>query len=399
MKTYYIDTNILIDNPDAVQILSDNNQNKVLISFHVLNELERLKKDPKKSHIVSTIIRNLDQNSDKFELTKFNNNIINITDNKLLNEIINLKIDNLIFITNNDFLKIKARSLNIKNEEFKRSNPFFDFENGDYTGVFEDYNENAKLVNNCFYWCDGKIYFWRQDQEAKSIHYTNSVWNVKPRNVYQNLFFELGLNENIDVITVQSPAGSGKTFLSLALAFYHVLEKKTFQKIYITKALYEIGEKLGFLPGDINEKLSPYMKYIDNHINKLIDMRPTTRIFDEKNKDEENLISKFNKKKFEILPINYVRGMDIENSFIIIDETQNLSRDEIRTILSRFGSNCKCICIGDVSQIDNPYLNKDNNGINWIKKKFRGEKNYAHLTMKSDKYRGPICELVVKTGL
>jgi PhoH-like ATPase len=138
------------------------------------------------------------------------------------------------------------------------------------------------------------------------------------------------------------------------------------------------------------------MKYVDSLIGKLVELRPANRIFADKTKDEE---SKFNIKKFEVLPINFIRGMDIENAFVIIDETQNLTRHEVRALLSRFGENCKCICIGDTSQIDNPYLNEHNNGLNWILRKFKGQKNYAHLTMKSDKYRGPICQLVVETGL
>jgi len=401
MKTYFVDTNILIDHPDAVEILSDDNQNKVFISYHVLNELDKLKKDPQKSYKVSQVIKNLKKNLNKFTIPKINPDLAaksNSTDNKLLSEIINLNIPEIILVTADEILQIKATSLSIKSENLKRANPFTDIENGDYSGVFESINEDTKLVNNCFYWDNGKLYFYRQDQEAKSIHYTNTVWNVKPKNVYQNMFLELMLNPDINVISIQSPAGCGKSFLSLAAAFYHVLEKKNYRKIYITKALYEIGERLGFLPGDLNEKLAPYMKYIDGLIGKLTELRPAAKIFNEKN-EEPSSLAKFNNKKLEILPINYVRGMNIEDSFVIIDEIQNLSRDEVRTLLSRFGENCKCICIGDTSQIDNPYLNKHNNGLNWILRKFKGEKDYAHLVLKSDKYRGPICELVVRTGL
>jgi len=401
MKTYFVDTNILIDHPDAVEILSDDNQNKVFISYHVLNELDKLKKDPQKSYKVTQVIKNLKKNLDKFIIPKTNPDLAaksNSTDNKLLSEILNLNIPDIILVTADEILQIKANSLSILSENLKRADPFIDINNGDYSGVFESINEDTKLVNNCFYWDNGKLYFYRQDQEAKSIHYTNTVWNVKPKNIHQNMFLELMLNPDINVISIQSPAGCGKSFLSLAAAFYHVLEKKNYRKIYITKALYEIGERLGFLPGDLNEKLAPYMKYIDGLIGKLTELRPAAKIFNEKN-EEPNSLSKFNSKKLEILPINYVRGMNIEDAFVIIDEIQNLSRDEVRTLLSRFGENCKCICIGDTSQIDNPYLNKHNNGLNWILRKFKGEKDYAHLVLKSDKYRGPICELVVRTGL
>jgi len=398
MKTYFIDTNVLIDNPDAVQFLSDNNQNKVLISYNVLNELDKLKKDPKLTHTISQIVKNLKTNSNSYTII---NQVPDLaakkTDDRLLQDILNLNIENIIFVTNDNILQLKAMSLGIFCEEFKRSDPFLNTNtNGSYTGIFDQINEETKLINNCFYWDLGKLYFYRRDLEAKSIHYQNNVWKVTPKNYYQNAFLELGLCDSIDLMTIQGNAGTGKTFLSLALAFHHVLEKKSFKKIYITKAMYEIGQKMGYLPGTVNEKLSPYMKYIESLIFKLNELRTVHKIYSKTDADKDTI---FNDRKFEILPINFVRGMDLEDAFIIIDETQNLSRSDVRTLLSRMGENVKCICVGDVTQIDNPYLDVNNNGLNWIMKKCKGEKNYAHLTIKSDKYRGPICELVVKTKL
>lgn len=403
MKTYFLDTNILIDNPDAVQLLSDGNQNKVLISYYVLNELDNLKKDPKLNYVVAQVVKNLKENSDKFEIIGYHldRSFKNI-DDLMLQQILTLNNENLILVTKDNILQLKAKSLKINCEDLKRSDPFCDTTNGDYTGIFEQIDETTQLVDNCFYWDCGRLYFYRKDQEAKSIHYTNNVWKVQPKNFYQNAFFELGLCEDIDIMTIQGNAGTGKTFLSLALAFYHVLEKKNFHKIYLTKAMYEIGMQLGFLPGTVDEKMGPYMLYIESLIGKLSNLRPCDRIYgksDSKSPEEKSREKTYNPRKFEILPINYVRGRDIEDAFVIIDEIQNLSRPEVRTLLSRFGENVKCICIGDVSQIDNPYLDKHNNGLNWIMKKCKGQKNYAHLTIKSDKYRGPICELVVKTGL
>jgi len=397
MKKYFIDTNVLIDNPDAIQLLSDSNQNEVLISYHVLNELDKLKKDPKLNHIVSQVVKNLKENIGRFKIITSSKDLAaKNTDEKILQDILSLNDPTIIFITKDNILQLKAQSLNILCEEFKRANPFVDTDNGGYTGIFDQINEDTKLINNCFYWDMGKLYFYRRDQEAKSIHYTNSVWKVQPKNYYQNAFFELGLCEDIDLFTIQGAAGTGKTFLSLALAFHHVLEKKNFKKIYITKAMYEIGQKLGYLPGDINEKMAPYMKYIESLLFKLNELRTIHKIYG-KSENEKDI--EYNNRKFEILPINFVRGMDLEDSFIIIDETQNLSRSDVRTLLSRMGENVKCICIGDITQIDNPYLDSHNNGLNWIMRNCKGEKNYAHLTIKSDKYRGPICELVVKTKL
>lgn len=391
-KIYYIDTNILIDNPDAVELLSDNRQNKVKLHQSVIDEIDKLKKDPKLSHIVYQITKNLLKNTDLFDIVGKESN--KYTDDVLLNFIDKTYKDksHVRLITADKILQIKAKKRNIITEELKRSNPFIDVSNGDYTG-FIDF-EKDEFFNNCFYWKDGELWFYKNRNLTFKVDINKTVWDVQPRDYFQSAFFQLGLDDSIDIFTVQGPAGTGKTFLSLALAFYHVFERKNFEKIYIVKATYEIGQKLGYLPGDIDEKMYPYMEYIQSLIEKLTNgSRKISKLY----KDVEKF--EFNRKKFQILPINYIRGRDIENAVIIVDEVQNLSRDEVRTLLSRMGKNIKCICIGDKTQIDNPYLNKYNNGLNWILKYFKNFPNYSHITIQSELYRGPICELVVKSGL
>lgn len=391
-KIYYIDTNVLIDNPNAVELLSDNQQNRVKIHYGVINEIDKLKKDPKLNHIASQIIKNLLKNNELYDLVgKYDQK--SYVDEVLLNYIkkTHKNNSNVILVTSDKILQIKALKKNIKTEGLKRSNPFIDTTNGDYSGLI-DFEKN-KAINNCFFWKDDILFYYKNENDIRKVK-DLTVWNVEAKDIYQNMVFTLGLDNDIDIFTVQGPAGTGKTFLSLALAFYHVFEKKNYEKIYITKAVYEIGQKMGYLPGNIDEKMAPYMEYIQSLIEKLTcGNRKISKLY----KDIDKLV--FNPKKFQVLPINYIRGRDIENAFIIIDETQNLSRDETRTLLTRMGNNVKCICIGDKSQIDNPYLNYHNNGINWILKSFKDSKNYGHVTMNSKFYRGPICELAIKTGL
>jgi predicted ribonuclease YlaK len=107
----------------------------------------------------------------------------------------------------------------------------------------------------------------------------------------------------------------------------------------------------------------------------------------------------FNPKNFEILPLAYIRGMNIENAVVIIDEMQNMSRSECLALLTRMGDGVKCLCLGDTRQVDNPYLNQENNGLNWVVKKFKGSKIYSHIVLKGEKSRGPITDLVISTGL
>lgn len=388
-KRYFVDTNILIDNPDAVEILSDNKQNEVYIHYQIINELDRLKHNQKLSHTVALVVSNLVNQKELFTLVGSPSD--NYTDDELLNFLKEHKSEENILITSDKIFALKAIKSGIQCEEFKRSSPFVDITNGGYTGIVD--KDKDPIINNCFFYDDDKKIYFNKCGEVKEVELNREIWEVKPKDIYQSLFFELGLAQNVDVMTVQGPAGTGKTFLSLALAFFLVFERKAYNKIYIIKPTIEIGKELGYLPGPILEKLSPYMEYIQSLIEKLNLRRKISKLY----LDEEKSV--FNNKKFQVLPINYLRGRDLEDAFVIVDETQNLSRNEIRTVLSRMGENIKCLCIGDKTQIDSQYLSKENNALNWILRKFKGEPNYAHLTMDSKYYRGPICELVVKTKL
>jgi len=166
-------------------------------------------------------------------------------------------------------------------------------------------------------------------------------------------------NDEIELITVAGKAGSGKSLIASAAALFKVLQKKKYKKIYFITPTYEIGKELGFLPGSINEKISPFFKSINNILIQLHYLRSTTtKIFVDEN------FNNLNNKKIEYLPINYLRGMTLENCIVIIDEGQNISRIEMRSILSRMGENVKVVVTGDPNQIDNNYLNRENNGIN-----------------------------------
>jgi PhoH-like ATPase len=216
-----------------------------------------------------------------------------------------------------------------------------------------------------------------------------------PRNVFQNLALELMTNADIHIVSVQSNAGFGKSYLALATALYLVLEKKIYSKIYLIKPTIEIGQKLGYLPGRIDEKMEPYTRYIYDLLLKLHQSRSINKIFG----NTDSYLPQLNPKLFEILPLAYIRGLNIENAVVIIDEMQNMARAECRALLSRLGGGVKCICLGDIHQVDNIFLNQENNGLNWVVKKFKGSPIYSHIVLKGEKSRGPITDLVINSGL
>jgi len=393
-KHFVLDTNVLIENPKCIAALRNGQENQIYIPYTVLTELDGLKKDPRIGHIVSQAVQAILRDElvtifpPDFALTLTDD----VMDDRILKEILHMGPIEATLITNDRILQLKAKCFGIPSEEYRDSDPFRS-ESQRYTGFVEDEEE---LVPNCFRWESGTPVF-HGPEGPKPIGYTHEIWGVKPRSVYQNLALELMLAEGIDLVSIQSEAGYGKTFLSLAAALYLTLERKDnpFRKIYLVKPVVEIGAKMGYLPGDIEEKMLPYIKYIQDLLVKLHDIRPANRIFLNPEGDSFRL----NPKKFEIQPVAFIRGMNIENAVVIVDEMQNLSRGETRALLTRMGEGVKCICLGDTRQVDNPYLNESNNGLNWTVKKLKGFKNYAHMVLKGDRSRGPITDIVLKSKL
>ncbi|MDC7217422.1 MAG: PhoH family protein [Spirochaetales bacterium] len=393
-KNFVLDTNVLIENPKCITALRNGVENKVHLPYTVITELDKLKRDPRIGHIVSQAVRSI-LKDDKITILspEYAETLGDISpDDSILKETLNASIDNPILVTNDRILQIKAGIHNLTWEEYKDSDPFRS-DSQMYTG-FVDESETPYV--NSFRWENGNPVFYGH-KENKNITYTHEVWGVKPRNVYQNLALELMLNPEINLVSIQSEAGYGKTFLALASALYLALEKKDnhFEKVYLVKPIWEIGAKMGFLPGTVEEKKQPYVRYVRDLTVKLHEQRPANRIF----MDTDSEKFRFNQKKFEILPIAYIRGMNLENCVVIIDEMQNMSRSEVRSLLTRMGEGVKCICLGDTRQVDNPYLNESNNGLNWVVKKLRDNKEYAHMVLKGERSRGPITDMVLKTGL
>jgi PhoH-like ATPase len=393
-KHYILDTNVLLEDPNSLFKLRNGNENAVYIPYHVLLELNKFKKNPKLRHIVARVIEYLDQNPDHFKILnsrEISKSFSNLVDNHILDEIMESGLHEPILVTNDKIFQLQARMRGITSEIYKESVPFKS-EAEYYTGFVSDRDE---AVPNSFMWNEqGKPLFFGVNEE-KIIDYQHRIWKVSPRNVYQNLALELMLHPDIHLVSVQSEAGYGKSYLALASALYLVLEKKSHEKIYVVKPTIEIGQKLGYLPGRVEEKLEPYTRYISDLMIKLHRLRPANRVF----ANTDTYPPQFNPKTFEVLPLAYVRGMNIENAVVIVDETQNMSRSECRALLSRMGEGVECFCLGDIHQVDNPYLNQENNGLNWVVKKFKGSRIYSHIVLKGDKSRGPITDLVINSGL
>ncbi len=393
-KNYVVDTNVLLEDPSSLVKLRNGNENHVFIPYHVLLELNRFKKDPKLGHIVARVIEQLIEHPDSYRVLNSvapDEALAAGADDRILQEIQKSGLDRPILVTNDRVFQLQARLRGITSEVYKESVPFKS-EAEYFTGFVADRQE---AIPNAFMWnAQGRPVFFGPSGE-RVIDYQHKVWKVTPRNVFQNLALELMTHPDIPVVSVQSDAGYGKSYLALASALYLALERKSHEKIYVIKPMIEIGQKLGYLPGRLEEKMEPYTRYVSDLVAKLHRLRPANRLFADATVSPPQL----NPRVFEILPLNYIRGMNIENAVVIIDEMQNMSRAECRALLSRMGEGVKCICLGDIRQVDNPYLSQDNNGLNWVVKKFKGSRIYAHIVLKGEKSRGPITDLVISTGL
>ena len=392
-KNYVIDTSVLLDNPKCIQILRNGTENDIHLPYTVVLELDGLKKDKRLAPIVSRVVDEIEDN-EFVNLIGSNQHTQDAGDLKILEDIKTSQIPDPILVTNDKLFRILCKFHHIQSEPFGESIPY-QSESQIYTGFIRPGDD---VISNSFTWENGKVVFNQPNGERRIIDYEHKVWDVRPLNVYQNLAFELLLNEHIHLVTIQSRAGYGKTYVSLAAAMQEVIQEKKFEKIYLVKPTIEVGESLGYLPGDIEEKVDPYIRYLRSLIYKLHLHRTSkcSRIFTE---DSSPQRLKLNPEFFEVLPIAYIRGMNIENAFVIVDETQNLSRMEARSLLTRMSHGTKCVCLGDVEQIDNRYLNKFNNGLNWIVKSCKGEAGYGHIVLKGERSRGPICDMILRNGL
>ncbi len=319
-KNYVVDTNVLLDDPASLKRLRNGSENRVFIPYHVLMELNKFKKNPKHGHTVARVIRYLCDHPDSAVLLQSDRvapAYAEAVDHYILDEIEGSGLDRPVLVTNDLVLQLQAGLRGITSEAYRESVPFKS-QAECYTGFV---NPEEEPVPNSFRWNENGRPVFCGCRGEKVIDYQHSVWNVVPRNIHQNLSLELMVNPDIHVVSIQSDAGYGKSFLALAAALYQVLEKRTHEKIYLIKPMIEIGQKLGYLPGRVEEKMEPYMRYISHLVLKLHQLLPANRIF----ADAETYPPQYNPKRFEILPLTYIRGMNIENAVAIVDETQNLS--------------------------------------------------------------------------
>lgn len=231
---------------------------------------------------------------------------------------------------------------------------FCRFENNQYI-IFKCGNKSLLAVNDSF---TGKI---------RKIDKINAS-GITPRNAEQIFALDALMNDNYKLVSLSSLAGSGKSLLALAAALEN---KKAYRQIFLAKSTVPLSNKdLGFLPGDLKEKLDPYMQSFYDNLGVISEAKPSIKL--------KELLEQ---EKIIISPLAYIRGRSLNKIIFIIDEAQNLTPHEIKTIITRAGEGTKIIFLGDIHQIDHPYLDAQSNGLTYLIDKMKGEKLYAHITL------------------
>ena len=395
-QSYIVDTNIILQDVNIIdKLLAEHPENKVFIPYRVLYELDNIKKQTKNGQkALVKIYAYFKENNQRIEFIDtakdtrpYNNDDLILKDINAYFSIMKEE-KNIKLLTNDVFFSLNANKKGIETESRFIDHPLF-------CEVCTGFNDNQYQKINIFGKNnENKYYFINEFEQIEYIDPVLSVWKFPPKNIYQACLLSLLINEDLDLITVQSMAGYGKTFLSLAAAFYLVFQLKKYSKIVILKSVKELGDKLGALPGDVNEKIMPLMKPITDLIYKLHKIRPANDLFIDK-KPENG----FNPKRIEILPINFIQGINFDNSIVIIDEAQNFNRTELRAALTRCGENTKAFVIGDINQIINSSITKYSSGFNIITKLCLNKPNYAHFVLKGKTSRGPVTDLILSSEL
>jgi PhoH-like ATPase len=247
----------------------------------------------------------------------------------------------------------------------------------------------SMLVNQFVYQenPDGSTPFYAQVREINGktallqtlrdfSHQKNNVWSVTARNREQNFAMNLLMNPDIDFVTLLGQAGTGKTLLALAAGLEQVLDSKRYNEIIITRATVPVGEDIGFLPGTEEEKMQPWMGAFDDNLEVL-----------QRNEDggagewgraaTQELI----RSRIKVKSMNFMRGRTFVSKFVIIDEAQNLTPKQMKTLVTRAGPGTKIICLGNIAQIDTPYLTEGSSGLTYVVDRFKGWRHGGHVTL------------------
>jgi len=431
-KNYILDTNVLLHDPNSLVSFSEHN---VLLPIEVIEEIDRFKRESSElGQNARSVSRMLDGFRGEGRLSEGiklpNGGHLRIifqkpnaaknghavfgtdsVDNRILSMAFSIKQSQskgqTILVSKDINLRIKADALGMLAEDYENDRVLL---KDLYTGMIEltvstekiaGFRANGELELN-----GGKQYF--PNEYCTLMDETNpkraalakvdpagtkllpiidcreGVWGIKPRNREQHFAFDALLDDRIKLVTLMGKAGTGKTLLAMAAGLKRTVLDREFRRLVVARPTISMGKELGFLPGSLEEKLAPWMQPIHDALEMLSDL----------NMGHEHRRSGDLMRSGSIVveALSYIRGRSIANQFMIIDEAQNLTPLEAKTIITRVGNGTKIIFTGDPYQIDNPYVDSSSNGFNYVVSRFRTEPIAAHIELQKGE-RSELAEL------
>ncbi|MDN3547951.1 PhoH family protein [Mucilaginibacter aquaedulcis] len=421
-KIFVLDTSVILYDHDAFQNFQEHD---VAIPIQVLEELDnkkngndtrnfearsfiRLMDDLSRNNLVNEWIPLNGKGKGSFKVAMDSKtSAINAeevfgsdkTDHRILNAALGLQEENpgkkVVLVSKDICLRLKAKALNLHAEDYETGK----IKNLEelYTGKTDIDKVTEKLItqlnkqenlpaeslhitsytNNHFYILKGKKndvpgFYNTQTRQLEKVT-EQPVFNISPRNIEQAFAIHALLHPDIKLVTIQGNAGTGKTLLALASALE---QRKYYRQIFVTRPIVPLSNKdIGFLPGDIKSKIDPYMAPIWDNLKFIKDQ------FMDDEKMQAKIDELVSNDKISIAPLAFIRGRTLSKIFFIVDEAQNLTPHEVKTIISRAGENSKFVFTGDIYQIDTPYLDAESNGLSYLIDKAKGHPLYAHITL------------------
>jgi PhoH-like ATPase len=422
LKIFVLDTSVILHDHNS---LNNFEENFVAIPIVVLEELDNFKRGhDSKNFEAREFIRIMDRlsgnqslqdwiplegnNKGKFKIVmsgKHAGTDANVVygerkaDHRILNAALLLmqeEPDKKVILVSKDInLRLKAKALNIQAEDYEtgKIQDISNVNSGKVTlegidgeeirRIFTDgFTENTAILNGEK--VNNQFYILKSEKSSTLAYYNpfyervervekQFTYGIKPRNAEQTFALHAIMNDDVKLVTIQGVAGTGKTLLALAGA---IEQRKKYNQIILARPIVPLSNKdIGFLPGDANEKINPYMEPLWDNL-KFIKSQ-----FSENEKRYKAIDEMIQEQKIVVTPLAFIRGRSFSNIFFIIDEAQNLTPHEVKTIITRAGENTKIIFTGDINQIDTPYLDEQSNGLSYIIDRLKGSKLYAHVAL------------------
>jgi PhoH-like ATPase len=420
-KIFVLDTNVLLHDPRAIFSFEEND---VVIPIVVIEELDKFKKGVDEiGRNARQVSRILDEHRLKGKLSlgvtlegggslrvEINHQsperlpselIAAKADNRILATALNLKHDGLpvILVTKDTNLRIKADALGMMAEDYESDTITLDELYSGETellvepGAIDDFYAKGELLPSEPKPFPNQYVLLKNsanESQTALARYNklkgafvpittakHGVWGITAKNKQQQFALDLLLNDDIRLVTLVGKAGTGKTLLALAAGLEKTIEARTFQRLVVSRPVFPMGKDIGFLPGDVEEKLRPWMQPIRDNLDFLVGSSGGPgRV-----KGKKDLQSLFDLGMIEVEPLTYIRGRSMPNQYLIVDEAQNLTPHEIKTIITRAGEGTKVVLTGDPYQIDNPYIDSSSNGLTYVAERFKEETIAGHITL------------------